>query len=116
MGPAPIVEGQIPADRGAGLADRVVGSEVDLLVLDRPPEPLDEDVVAPGALAAHAYGDAGLVQHVGEALAGELRALVGVEDLGPAMTGDVFLQRLDAAPPLHDDRLSTVQDPTAAPV
>src|SRR4051812_155385 len=87
MGPAPIVEGQVPADRGAGLADRVIGSEVDLLVLDRPPEPLDEDVVAPGALAVHADGDAGLVQHAGEASAGELRALIGVEDLGPAMTG-----------------------------
>src|ERR1700759_76174 len=101
MGPAPIVEGQVSADRGAGLADRVIGSEVDLLGLDRPPEPLDEDVVAPGALPVHAYGDAGLVQHAGEALAGELRALIGVEDLGPAVTGDGFLQRLDAEPHLH---------------
>jgi len=35
------------------LSDAGVGSEVDLLVFDRPPEPLDEDVVAPGALAVH---------------------------------------------------------------
>src|SRR3712207_4789164 len=96
MQSAAIVEGQVPAHRGASLADRVVGSEVDLLVLDRPPQPLDEDVVAPGALAVHADGSTGLVQHAGEGVAGELRALSGVEDLGPTMAGNGFLQRLDA--------------------
>src|SRR3954463_4313692 len=100
VGSPSIVEGQIPADRGPGLADRVVGPEVDLLVLDRSPEPLDEDVVAPGALAVHADGDAGLAQHAGEVVAGELAARVGVEDLGAAMAGEGFLQRLDAEPRL----------------
>ena len=47
MRPLAVVETQIPADRRAGLRDAGVGSEVDLLVFDRPPEPLDEDVVAP---------------------------------------------------------------------
>src|SRR3982751_4308224 len=50
MRSAGIVEAEVPADRGAGLADRVVGPEIDLLVLDRSPEPLDEDVVPPGPL------------------------------------------------------------------
>jgi len=36
------------------MADRLIGSEIDLLVFDRFPEPLDEDVVAPGTLAVHA--------------------------------------------------------------
>src|SRR3954470_21656276 len=58
MGAPSIVEVQITAHRSASLADRVVGPEVHLLVLDRSPEPLDEDVVAPGALAIHADGDA----------------------------------------------------------
>ena len=39
MRPLAVVEAQIPADRGAGLSDAGVGSEVDLLVFDRPPEP-----------------------------------------------------------------------------
>src|SRR5215213_4614016 len=56
MRSAGVVEAEIPADRGAGLGDRVVSSEVDLLVLDRSPEPLDEDVEAPGTLAVHASG------------------------------------------------------------
>ncbi len=40
-----VVEGQIAADASAGLGHGLVGVEVDLLVFDRPPEPLDEDVV-----------------------------------------------------------------------
>src|SRR3954467_3529346 len=50
MRSARVVEVEIPADRGAGLGDRVVSSPVDLLVLDRSPEPFDDDVVAPGTL------------------------------------------------------------------
>src|SRR5688572_2597243 len=91
-----IVEAEIPADRGAGLGDRVVSSEVDLLVLDRSPEPLDEDVVAPGTLAVHADGDPISGQRTGESLAGELAALIGVEDLWPAVAGQGLFQRLDA--------------------
>src|SRR3954471_24569981 len=34
MRPSSIVEGQVSPDRGAGLADRVVGPEINLLVLD----------------------------------------------------------------------------------
>jgi hypothetical protein len=43
--------------------------------------PLNEHVVAPGALAVHADGDAARLQNVEELGAGELAALVGVEDL-----------------------------------
>src|SRR3954467_1040593 len=81
------VEAEMPADRGAGLGDRVASSEVDLLVLDRSPEPLDEDVVAPGTLAVHADGDPVPGRHAGEGPAGEPAALIGVEDLRPAVAG-----------------------------
>src|SRR5215218_9721138 len=83
MRSAGVVKAEISADRGAGLGDRVVSSEVDLLVLDRSPEPLNEDVVAPGTLAVHADGDPVPGQRTGEGLAGELAALIGVEDLRP---------------------------------
>src|SRR3954466_7057699 len=96
MRSAGVVEAEIPADRGASLGDRVVSSEVDLLVLDRSPEPLDEDVVAPGTLAVHADGDPVPGQHTGEGPAGELAALIGVEDLRPAVAGQRLFQRLDA--------------------
>src|SRR3954447_12743702 len=103
MGPAPIVEGEVPADRGAGRADGVVGPQVNLLVLDRPPQALDEDVVAPRALAVHADGDPGLPQHAGEGVAGELRALIRIEDLRPAVPGYGFLQSLNAEISFHRD-------------
>ena len=46
-----IVEVEISADRAARLADAFVGSQIHLLVFDAAPQPLDEHVVAPGALA-----------------------------------------------------------------
>ena len=47
-GPRPIVEDQVPPDGGAGLGYAGVGAEIDLLVLHRPPEPPEVDVVSPG--------------------------------------------------------------------
>src|SRR5215210_5319113 len=70
VGPAAIVEGQVSSDRRACVADGVVGPERDLPVLDRAPQPLDEDVVPPGALAVHADGDPSLEQHPREVVTG----------------------------------------------
>ena len=58
MRSAAVVEVQVAADRSAGLADAVVGSQVHLLVFDAAPQPFDEHVVAPGPFAVHADGDA----------------------------------------------------------
>ena len=55
---AAIVEVEVAADRGTGLADVVVGPQVHLLIFDAAPQPLNEHVVAPCALAVHADGDA----------------------------------------------------------
>ena len=48
MRPAAIIKVEVSADRCAGLADAVVGSQIHLLVFDAAPQPLDEDVVPPG--------------------------------------------------------------------
>jgi hypothetical protein len=48
-----IVEGQIFADRGAGVADGVVGPQVNLLIFDRSSQALDEHVVPPCTAAVH---------------------------------------------------------------
>src|SRR5258708_2279128 len=65
-----VVEVQIPADRSARFAD--VGPQIDLLVFDRAPEPLNEDVVAPRAPAIHADRDGVVEERAGEVDAGEL--------------------------------------------
>ena len=44
-----VVELEVAADLHSGLADRLVGVQVDVLVFERAPQPLDEDVVSPAA-------------------------------------------------------------------
>ena len=61
--------------------------DVYTLVLDTLPQPFDEDVVNDPAYAIHAEGNGGLTfwQQRGVFKAGELAALVGVDDFGLAM-------------------------------
>ena len=82
---------EVAADRSAGLADAVVGAQIHLLVFDAAPQPLDEHVVPPGALAVHADRDAVAGEHAGEGRTGELRTLVGVEDVRLAVTSQSLL-------------------------
>ena len=63
MRAAAIVAVKIPPNRDPSLRDALIGMQVDLLVLHRPPEPLDENVVPPGAFAVHADRDAVLSKH-----------------------------------------------------
>ncbi len=92
-----------PSNRGTGVRHAVVGVQIDLLVLHRPPKALDEDVVPPGAFAVHADRDAMAGEHAGEGRARELAALIGVEDLaGPGGTltpteSAIFLRRTPTA-------------------
>ena len=74
MGSLGVVEAEVATDRGSGIGHRVIGAQVDLLVFDGSPEPLDENVVTPGALAVHADRDVGVEKHAGEGSTGELAA------------------------------------------
>ena len=58
MGPAGIVEAEGGTQAGLCGRNRVAGLEIHLLVVDGSPEPLDEDVVPPAALAVNADLDA----------------------------------------------------------
>src|SRR5262245_31783918 len=58
-----------------------VALKVDVLMLERAPQPLDEDVVHPAPASVHGNGDAGRDKHSCEGCRGELRALIGFEDL-----------------------------------
>ncbi len=53
---------------------RTVGLEVDFFVFDRTPEPLNEHLVAPRALAIHRDVDLSLLQHRREVDGGKLRS------------------------------------------
>jgi hypothetical protein len=69
-------------------------------------------VVHPAAAAVHRDANAGVNQHARERRSGELAALVGVEDLRPAVPGQRLLQGLDVR---HDASMvfDSRQDNTA---
>ena len=114
-----IVEAEPSANAGLGLGDRRIGIEVDFLVFEAPPQSLDEDVVHAAPLAIHADRYLVALQGAGEVVAGELAALVGIEDLGAAVASESFLECIDtkisaervgqsprqhrSAHPVHDD-------------
>jgi hypothetical protein len=72
------------------------GVQMDAFVLQRPPEPLDEDIVHPAFPAVHAYLDLGCSQYTDEGIAGEVAALTAIADIGLAETGQRLLQGVDA--------------------
>lgn len=63
-----------------GLADAVVDIQIHLFVFHTPPEPFHEYVIPPAALSIHADLDTVVLQQARKVQAGELAALVGVED------------------------------------
>lgn len=108
---SPIVEGQIPVDRGAGLADRGIGPQLNLFVFHRASQALDEHVVAPGTAAVHADRDLLALQYGGERHAGKLAALFGVEDLRRPEARQRYLQSLDAEIGFQRDRQPPAEHP-----
>ena len=75
-------------DSAAALGDALVSADVDVLLLEGPPEPLDEYVVVGAAAAVHAQaGRAAFpVEDAGELSRRVLAALVRVEDLEPYLS------------------------------
>ena len=102
-----VVERQIAGQPVPGGGHAFIGAQVDLLVFDATPEPLDEDVVAPGPLAIHADLEAGVLQCLDEVYRRELAAVVGVHDLRRAVSGHGLVQHLQAGPGFQRDRQST---------
>ena len=98
MSPLVAVIVEVGPERLFGLPAVGVLAEVDLLVLHRPPEPLDEDVVERSATSIHGHGHPALDQSAREGIRRELCSLVGVEDLGRCLAQG-SIQRLDAEVP-----------------
>src|SRR5712671_1801230 len=116
MRSSPVVKVEISTNRASRLTDGFVGSQIDLLVFDAFPKPLDEHVVSPSSFAIHADSDAVVGENAGKGRTGKLRALVGVEDFRPAMTRESILQCLDAEGRLHRDRQPPGQNTTCRPI
>src|SRR3954470_9011516 len=63
-------------------------TQVNPFVLHGPPQALDKDVVVAAPASIHADLDLVIPQHLGKIVAGELCALIGIEDAGLAEPGD----------------------------
>ena len=88
---------------------------IDLLVFDRTPESLDEDVVESSALSIHADAHIRLLEHAGKLPAGELGTLIRIEDPGFSHAQSPF-QGLHAEVHIHRDRNGPGKDIAAEPV
>ena len=75
-----------------------------MFVLHGSPESFDKDIVSPGTLAIHADANLVFLEILGECLAGELAALIGVHDLGLAVFGNRFFECIQAKAGVHRDR------------
>jgi hypothetical protein len=95
MRPAFVVEADVAPDSSSRRRDAFIGVQIDLFVLNRFPEPLDEHVVAPASLAVHADGDVVVLEQRGEVCAVELASLIGVEDLRASVLRQRFLDGLE---------------------
>jgi len=86
-----IVEVEIESNGAAGFTDALVSSQIHLLVFDGSPQTLNKHVVSPSPLAIHADRDSSISKNTGERRAGELAALICVEDVRLPVTSQKAL-------------------------
>src|SRR5579883_538600 len=110
-----VVETEPAADAGPRIGHAIVLAQIDLLIFQRVHsrsiKMLSRQRPRPSMLMA----DAALGQDAGEFVGGELRALIAVEDLGPAPIQRTP-QRLDTAINLYGQRQRPAQHKAAEPV
>lgn len=101
-----VIEAEVGGEWRLRLLQCNVFLGVHLLVLHAAPKPFGEDIVLITALAIHADSHARCLQHGGECIAGELRALIGVVDVrlppacdSPEMDDACKVRRSGASPP-----------------
>src|SRR6184192_1219846 len=104
------------ADAGLGLAAVSVALEINVLVLERAPQSLNEDVVHPASTTVHGDFDRGGGQRPSEDGAGELTALVGIEYLWPPKARERLFERRNAERGVHGVRQPPRQHRPARPV
>ncbi len=77
-----IVEEEVFGQAITSLRDRLVVMEIDFLVLDRPPETLNKNIVEYPTTTVHVNPDSLLFQPPGKLKAGKLTTLIGIEEFG----------------------------------
>src|SRR5262249_47097130 len=97
MRPLAIIELEVALQISHRVIDRLVVLDVNVFILDRTPQSLDQHVVQRPASSIHADSYSSTLQLAGELGAGELRPLVAVEYLRLPL-GKSPVQRRQAEP------------------
>ena len=113
--PRMVVKPKISCQSLARVPHAPVVSQIHLLLLDTPPQALDEHVVQGPTAAIHTDPYPAGLQPRGKLLGGKLRSLVGVKNLRLAV-GEGLVQRVETKRHLHGDRDSPGQHITAEPI
>lgn len=92
----PVIEVHPPLNASAGLGHGVVGVKIGFLIFETAPQALNEDVIHLAPLSIHADLYAMLLECSGEYFAGELTALVSIENVGWAILRQRLVESLDA--------------------
>ncbi len=118
MRPDLIIELDVTVEPLLRVTNRLVRVEIDLLILEAPPEAFHIYVIPPTAAGIHTDLDALVIQQTRELQTGKLTALIGVEDLRMAILRDRLPHRVEAEvrgqrigePPRQHSATRPVQD------
>ena len=99
-----------------GLPAHCFCPQIDLLIFDGPPKPLDKNIVAPSPFSIHADRDVMFVEQVCKGKAGKLAALIGIEHLGLSITCQSLLDGLKTKRGIERDGYTLCENLAAKPV
>src|SRR6516162_9879516 len=111
-----IVEIEIASNGVAGFTDALISPQVHLLVFDASPQTLNKHIVTPSAFAIHADRYSSLGERAGERRAGELAAVICVQDFRIAVTSQCIFKCRNAERGLHGDRQPPSQHAATEPI
>ncbi len=115
--PPMVVVGDKVFETGPEFADTIPFPEIDILILEGTPEPLDVNIVKHPADAVHADADILVfLQHAQKGFRGELTSLIGVEYLRLTVLPQGLFQRLDAEVAVERTAQPPTEDRSAVPV
>ena len=90
-----------------------MSAEIDLLIFDGPPKPLDKNIIAPSSFSIHADRDVMFVWQVCKGKTGKLAALIGIEHLGLSITCQSLLDGLKTKRGIERDGYTPCEHLTA---
>ena len=104
MWPPTVVKLEIAREASACGRYGVIGLQVNFFIFHRSPERFDEDIITPRASAIHAEANALCSDTLRKEVTDTLTALIRIQDVGRAITGDGLLHCPTAKPSIVIDR------------